>query len=179
MMERRSQQRSRRPTVRRTTRTLCSRCRPVCRHGFRCCRPPVRTSTWLNVPTIGTATVATPLLSTALTAKIILVAHAGSVPTLAILLPAPLNLQLNATPIVTGPAVQTLVIGIPDIPLSSLKLSLPGGPNSLFRAGVNLCSSPQTVSGSFTVLEAEPSSIRPRPCRSVDARAGHRQPAGV
>jgi hypothetical protein len=101
-------------------------------------------------PTIGTATVATPLLAAALTAKIVLVAHAGSVPTLAILVPAPLNLQLNATPIITGPAVQTLVIGIPDIPLSSLKLSLPGGPNSLFRAGVNLCSSPQTVSGSFT-----------------------------
>ena len=79
-----------------------------------------------------------------------LVAHTGSIPTLAILIPAPLNLQLNATPILTGSAVQALVVGIPDIPLSSLTLSLPGGPNSLFRAGVHLCSSPQTVSGNFT-----------------------------
>ena len=101
-------------------------------------------------PSVGSATVATPLLAARLTAKIVLVAHTGSVPTLAILIPAPLNLQLNATPIITGPAVQALVVGIPDIPLSSLTLSLPGGPNSLFRAGVHLCSSPQTVSGNFT-----------------------------
>ena len=101
-------------------------------------------------PSVGSATVATPLLAAPLAAKIVLVAHTGSIPTLAILIPAPLNLQLNATPILTGSAVQALVVGIPDIPLSSLTLSLPGGPNSLFRAGVHLCSSPQTVSGNFT-----------------------------
>jgi hypothetical protein len=101
-------------------------------------------------PSVGSATVATPLLAAPLTAKIVFVAHAGSIPTLAILIPAPLNLQLDAIPILTGSAVQALVVGIPDIPLSSLTLSLQGGPNSLFRAGVHLCSSPQTVSGNFT-----------------------------
>ena len=101
-------------------------------------------------PSVGSATVATPLLAVPLAAKIVLLAHTGAVPTLAILVPAPLNLQLNATPILTGSAVQALVVGIPDIPLSSLTLSLPGGPSSMFRAGVHLCSSPQTVSGNFT-----------------------------
>ena len=100
-------------------------------------------------PTIGTAAIATPLLNAPLAARIVLVAHAGGIPTLAILIPAPIDLQLNATPIITGPAVGALLVGIPDIPLSSLTLSLPGGPNSLFRAGVHLCSTPQAVSGHF------------------------------
>lgn len=115
-------------------------------------------------PAVGSATVATPLLPAPLTASVVLVAHAGSIPTLAILIPAPVNLRLNVTPIITGPVVDALLVGIPDIPLSSLTLRLPGGPTSLFRAGVHLCSSPQTVSGNFTAWSgavAHPSAIVP------------------
>jgi len=107
-------------------------------------------STPSTCPAVGSATVQTPLLSQALDAKVVLVAHQGSIPTLAILLPQPFGIELDATPILTGNAVQALVSNIPDLPISSLTLKLPGGPSSLFRAGVHLCSSPQTFSGAFT-----------------------------
>ncbi len=101
-------------------------------------------------PGVGSATVATPLLSQTLNAKVVLVGHQSSIPTLAILLPQPFGIELDATPILTGNAVQALVSNIPDLPISSLTLTLPGGPNSLFRAGVHLCSAPQKFSGAFT-----------------------------
>jgi hypothetical protein len=101
-------------------------------------------------PAIGTATVRTPLLTAPLTASIVLVAHPGALPTLAILIPQPIGLELDATPILTGSAVRALVMNIPDVPLSSLTINLPGGSGSLFRAGVHLCSAQQSFAGGFT-----------------------------
>jgi hypothetical protein len=101
-------------------------------------------------PPVGTATVVTPLLSQALTATIVLVGHTGALPTLAILIPPPFGIELDATPILAGTSVQALVANIPDIPISSLTLNLPGGANSLFRAGIHLCSAPQAFGGTFT-----------------------------
>jgi hypothetical protein len=101
-------------------------------------------------PSIGSATVTTPLLSNPITAKIVLVAHTGSIPTLAVLVPQPFGIEIDATPILSGDSVQALVVGIPDVPISNLTLDLAGGSSSLFRAGVHLCSTAQQVSGNFT-----------------------------
>lgn len=101
-------------------------------------------------PSIGTATVRTPLLTQTLTAPIVLVAHPNAIPTLAILIPQPIGLELDATPVLTGNAVQALVANIPDVPISTLTLNLPGGSGSLFRAGVHLCTAGQSFGASFT-----------------------------
>jgi hypothetical protein len=113
-----------------------------------CSNADVTTCTGSSI--IGTATITTPLLANPLTAKIVLVAHSGSIPTLAILIPAPISYELDATPVLTGTSVQALVANIPDIPLSGLSLNLPGGASSLFRAGTHFCTTAQTFSGSFT-----------------------------
>lgn len=99
---------------------------------------------------VGTATVTTPLLTKSLIANVVLVAHPNALPTLAILIPQPIGLTLTAKPILSGTAVQALVSNVPDVPISSLTLNLPGGRNSLFRAGVHLCTSPQSFAGTFT-----------------------------
>jgi hypothetical protein len=101
-------------------------------------------------PSVGSATVTTPLLSSPLQAKVVLVAHPGALPTAAILVPAPFGIELDSNPILTGTSVQVLVFNIPDIPITSLTLDLPGGPTSLFRGGTHLCTDPQTWSGQFT-----------------------------
>jgi hypothetical protein len=101
-------------------------------------------------PPIGTAQVKTPLLTHALTAPIVLVAHPGEIPTLAILIPQPIGLELDATPVLTGDAVRAIVMNIPDVPIESLALTLPGGQSSLFRAGVHLCRAAQSFSAALT-----------------------------
>jgi hypothetical protein len=101
-------------------------------------------------PSVGSATVTTPLLSAPLQARIVLVAHPGALPTAAILVPPPFGIEIDSDPILTGSSVQVVAFNIPDVPITSLVLDLPGGPNSLFRAGTQLCSSPQTWSGQFT-----------------------------
>jgi hypothetical protein len=112
-------------------------------------------------PPIGTATVTTPLLAQQLSATVVLVSHQGAVPTLAILTPQPFGIRLDAAPILSGSSVQALISNVPDIPIWSLTLNLPGGPNSLFRAGTHLCSAPQMFSAAFTAwsgASANPSS---------------------
>jgi hypothetical protein len=101
-------------------------------------------------PSVATATITTPLLTNTLQAKVVLVAHSGALPTVAILVPPPFGIELDATPILTGSSVQALVANVPDIPISNLTLSIPGGASSLFRAGIHLCTDPQTWGGNFT-----------------------------
>jgi hypothetical protein len=101
-------------------------------------------------PPVGSATVTSPLLTNSLNANVVLVAHANALPTIAILVPQPFGVELDATPILTGPSPEALVSNVPNIPISSLVLNLPGGPNSLFRAGTHLCTDPQSWSGRFS-----------------------------
>jgi hypothetical protein len=99
---------------------------------------------------IGTASVTTPLLANPLNANIYLLSHTGSIPTLEIALPDPIGITLTATPILTGQTVQALVTNIPDVPLSSLTINLPGGPNALFLGGTHFCTVAQVFGGNFT-----------------------------
>jgi hypothetical protein len=104
-----------------------------------------------SCPSIGTATVTTPLLATPISANVVLSQlTAGTLPTIDIVIPPPFNITLIATPILTGASVQALVTNIPDIPISGLVLSLPGGANSLFRAGTHFCTQAQSFGGNFT-----------------------------
>jgi hypothetical protein len=101
-------------------------------------------------PSVGSATITTPLLTDSLQANVVLVANPGALPTVAILIPPPFGITLDATPILTGSSVQALVTDVPDIPISNLTLTLPGGSDSLFEGGVHLCTDPQTWGGNFT-----------------------------
>jgi hypothetical protein len=95
--------------------------------------------------------VTTPLLATPITANVVLSQlTAGTLPTIDVVIPPPFDITLIATPILTGASVQALVASIPDIPISGLRLSLPGGANSLFRAGTHFCSVAQSFGGAFT-----------------------------
>jgi hypothetical protein len=101
-------------------------------------------------PAIATATITTPLLANPITANVALISHPNAIPTLAINIPPPIGITLTATPVLTGQTVQALVTNIPDIPLSGLQLNLPGGSNSLFRAGTHFCTVAQTFGANFT-----------------------------
>jgi hypothetical protein len=114
------------------------------------CTPATTGNPWAACPVVGTATVKTPLLSQTLNANIYLQQHTNALPTLEIVLPAPFNITLTGTPVLTGSSVQALVANVPDIPITNLSLDLPGGSKSLFLAGVHLCSQSQSFGGTFT-----------------------------
>jgi hypothetical protein len=105
---------------------------------------------WSGCTSVGSASITTPLLSSALTAPIYLQEHTDSLPTLEIVIPQPFGITLTATPVLTGSSVQALVANVPDIPITKLTMTLPGGANSLFLGGVHLCSQSQSFGGSFT-----------------------------
>jgi hypothetical protein len=114
------------------------------------CTPATTGNPWAACTSVGTATITTPLLTSPLTANVYLQQHTNALPTLQIVIPPPFNITLTGTPILTGTAVQALVANVPDIPITSLALNLPGGANSLFLAGVHMCTSPQSFGGTFT-----------------------------
>jgi hypothetical protein len=66
---------------------------------------------------------------------------------LAIRFPAPFSLTLNGAISLGGTANSVTFTGVPDIPLSSLIVSINGGPNALFAS---TCATPSgTLSGTF------------------------------
>ena len=125
------------------------------------CTPSTTANPWAACTSVGTAVITTPLLSTPLTANIYLEQHANALPTLEIVIPAPFNITLTGTPILSGSSVQALVANVPDIPITNMTLNLPGGPASLFVAGVHMCTATQSFSGTFNSwsgVNATPSS---------------------
>jgi len=105
---------------------------------------------------VGSATVVTPLLPNPLTGSVVLTGSVAS-PALTITLPAPVPLTLTgavsiADNSVTFPAPGTP--SLPDVPLSSLAVTLNGGPDALYAT---ICSNPTgTLQGSFTAQNGAP-----------------------
>ncbi len=97
--------------------------------------------------TVGHASAVTPLLSTPLSGPAYLVSHAGETyPQLSIVLQgAGITLDLQATTTITGKITTTTFAAIPDVPLSSLELTLPAGPHSMLAASSSLCKSKLTA----------------------------------
>jgi hypothetical protein len=114
------------------------------------CTPATSGNPWAACTSVGTASITTPLLSKPLSANIYLEEHTGALPSLEIVIPAPFNITLVGTPVLTGSTFEATVNNIPDIPITTLALNIPGGANSLFLAGVHLCTQAQSFAGAFS-----------------------------
>jgi hypothetical protein len=114
-----------------------------------------------SCPAVGSATVSTPLLTSPLTGKLVLAAHAGSLPTLDAVFPPPFAIVLPATASLSSGGLRTSFGGIPDIPITSLEVKLSGGPSSILTAGSGLCTQPQTLSAVFGAQSGASASLTP------------------
>jgi hypothetical protein len=103
-----------------------------------------------SCPSVGTASVTTPLYPSTIQGKIVLAATGASLPALDAVFPAPFNLTLQGTPSIgAGGGLEAAFTGIPDFPITNLQVDLAGGSASLLTAGGTLCSKAQTVTASF------------------------------
>jgi hypothetical protein len=92
---------------------------------------------------VGTVTAGTPLLAAPLTGDVFLVSRGpGSLPGLTIQLADPIPLRLDGTVALTPRGLRTTFSGLPDVPLSSFRLDLAGGPGGAFVLGTDLCAAP-------------------------------------
>lgn len=107
-------------------------------------------STCPSSSTVGTATVTTPLASQPLAGRVVLVSSASGVPGFAIVLPSPYGLVLTGSNSFGWQGYTTTYTNLPDIPLSSMQVSLAGGSDSVLEGGYALCGVSPTISGSFT-----------------------------
>jgi hypothetical protein len=99
---------------------------------------------------VGSATSTSPLYPTALTGNAFLVGSLAA-PNIAIVFPPPFSLTLaGSVDIATG---ATTFTGVPDIPLSDLKVSLFGGQDAVFSASCNPSSG--TASATLTSQEGD------------------------
>jgi hypothetical protein len=94
-------------------------------------------------PSVGTATLRTPLLPSPITGQLVAAPNA----TLYVLLPPPLGLTLPGSVSGSTNGPQLTFSGLPDIPLSGMEVDLNGGAGSILMVGTGLCSGPQTVGG--------------------------------
>jgi hypothetical protein len=109
--------------------------------------------------TVGSATVTTPLAAQPLAGRLVLVSSGGSsTPGLAIVLPSPYAITLRGSSSLTPQGYQTNYANMPDLPLSTVTVSLAGGSDSMFVNGYSLCGNWQSVSGSFTAQNGATSS---------------------
>lgn len=106
-----------------------------------------------SCPSIGTASVTTPLYPSTIQGKIVLAATGASgtsLPALDAVFQAPFDLTLQGAPSLgAGGGLQAAFTGIPDFPITNLQVDLAGGSDSLLTAGSSLCSKAQTVTASF------------------------------
>jgi hypothetical protein len=109
-----------------------------------------------SCPSVGSATVTTPLLAAPLEGKLVL-ASAG----LEAVFPPPLSLTLLGTPSFTGGRIGATFSDIPDVPLTSLRVSFALGPGSLLSASSDLCKSAQTLVADLTAHSGASTHLTP------------------
>ncbi len=108
--------------------------------GLLCASP-----TFTNCKTIGSAGARSPLYPRTLLGQVYLTGSLAA-PAITITFPQPFALTLNGN--VNLSSNTTTFTGVPDIPLSDLRVSLAGGPNAAFAT---TCATPSgNASGSFT-----------------------------
>ena len=100
---------------------------------------------------VGAVTAGTPLLAAPLTGDVFLVSRGpGALPGLTIQLADPIPLRLDGTVALTPQGLRTTFTGLPDVPLSSFRLDLAGGPSGAFQLGADLCGAPPpAIAASF------------------------------
>jgi hypothetical protein len=108
--------------------------------GLLCTSP-----TFTNCKTVGSAGARSPLYPRTLLGKVYLTGSLAA-PAITITFPQPFALTLNGN--VSLASNTTTFTGVPDIPLSDLRVTLAGGPNAAFAT---TCATPSgNASGSFT-----------------------------
>jgi hypothetical protein len=98
--------------------------------------------------TVGSVTASTPLLTGALTGRIVVVQTPTGLPGLTIVLTTPILVELPGTISFSKSAALTTFPGLPDIPLTQLTVALSGGKSSAFKTTCDRNSG--SVGGSFT-----------------------------
>jgi hypothetical protein len=101
------------------------------------CPPPLTSA----CEPIGTAAVTTPLLGGVPFAGKLYAVRTRGLPGLSIVFPPPVGLELDGvTTVGSGGAIVETFANLPDLPLSSLKVTIPStGGDSLFAEGPSLC----------------------------------------
>jgi hypothetical protein len=117
-------------------------------------QPGCSQSTLSGCPVVGSVTGLTPLWGTPLTGKIYMVGHSGLLPTVTIVTDPPVTLIFNAGfALISGNRIQITLTGLPDVPVTSLALTLFGGPGGLLVPAPTLCAAPGTVNGQMTAQD--------------------------
>jgi hypothetical protein len=99
---------------------------------------------------VGTATAVTPLLSEPLTGPVRLVENPrGALPVLVVYLNGVFSTRLVGEISVAAGGIATTFSGLPDSPISSLRLAFSGGSGGQFTAGADLCSTPVDITAEF------------------------------
>ena len=104
--------------------------------------------------TVGSATVTTPLSAAPLPGRVVLVANGSGTPGMAIVFAAPFGITLTGTTALTASGFTTTFEQMPDVPLSSVTVTLGGGSDSLLINGGSLCVGSPKLSASFTAQSA-------------------------
>lgn len=108
------------------------------------CKDP--DATYSNCKAVGTATAVSPALDAPLTGKLYLAGASAFKPSLAIVFPAPFSITLVGAVELAG---NTVVFStVPDMPLTSLTVSLVGGKSGIYQTACDPASG--TVTASFS-----------------------------
>jgi hypothetical protein len=96
---------------------------------------------------VGTATAITPLLPTPLSGPVRLVENPGAFPRVVVYLNGLINVRLIGDISLSAAGVTTTFAGIPDVPLSSFRLSFNGGSGGLLNTTEDLCTTAASIKG--------------------------------
>lgn len=100
---------------------------------------------------LGTATIASPLLPTAVQGPVFAVLRPGQLPGVGVEFGGTLPFVLRGNSGLTGGRLQNIFNGLPDVPLTSFSLAIDPGPHGLLVATRDICTgTPPTVDGAFT-----------------------------
>jgi hypothetical protein len=83
---------------------------------------------------IGTVSATSPLLPGSFSGKVVVVKGSGLLPNLAIVFTSPAKIEMTGTVSISATALTADFASVPDLPLSDLTVSFPGGPNAAFKA---------------------------------------------
>jgi hypothetical protein len=97
---------------------------------------------------VGHASVTTPVMVQPLTGPVYLVAHGGTAPPSLVLLLEGEGVSVSLTAALSisskGP-ITAVFQSLPDVPISTFELTLPGGPHSMLGATANVCRATMTI----------------------------------
>jgi hypothetical protein len=100
---------------------------------------------------LGTATIASPLLPTAVQGPVFAILRPGQLPGVGVEFGGVLPFVLGGNSALAGGRLQNVFTGLPDVPLTSFSLAIDGGPHGLLVATRDICTGPApTVNGAFT-----------------------------